>query len=140
MVIADTGLWVALGHRRDRYHQLARRFVDSLTEPLVTTWPVVTETCYFLLSREGTIGPVTFVQSLAAGATELFELSQRQHTLRLAELMDRYADQPMDLADASLVVLAEHLGHGRILTTDRRDFDVYRWGRGEAFKNLLLAG
>lgn len=140
MLIADTGLWVALGHRRDSHHRLARRIVDSLTEPLVTTWPVIAETCHFLLSREGTLGPVTFIQSLAAGASELFELSQRRHTVRLAELMDRYADLPMDLADASLVVLAEHLGHGRILTTDRRDFGVYRWGRGEAFHNLLFEG
>jgi hypothetical protein len=33
----------------------------------------------------------------------------------------------MDFADASLVLLAEHLGHGRILSTDRRDFHTYRW-------------
>jgi hypothetical protein len=41
--------------------------------------------------------------------------------------MTAYADLPMDLADASLVILAEHLGHGRILSTDKRDFHTYRW-------------
>jgi predicted nucleic acid-binding protein len=45
---------------------------------------------------------------------------------RVQELLERYNDLPMDLADASLVVLAEHLGHGRILTCDRRDFLTYR--------------
>jgi uncharacterized protein len=44
----------------------------------------------------------------------------------------------MDLADASLVALADYLGHGRILTVDRRDFSVYRWGNSQPFENLLL--
>jgi predicted nucleic acid-binding protein len=43
----------------------------------------------------------------------------------------------MDLADASLVLLAEHLGHGRILSTDQRDFGAYRWKNHEPFHNLL---
>lgn len=52
-------------------------------------------------------------------------------------LMKKYSDLPMDLADASLVVVAEHLKHGRILTTDQRDFQVYRWGESQIFNNLL---
>jgi uncharacterized protein len=56
----------------------------------------------------------------------------------MANLIERYADLPMDLADASLVVLAENLGHGRILTVDRRDFSVYRWQNDRPFENLLL--
>jgi len=43
----------------------------------------------------------------------------------------------MDLADASLVVLAESLGHGRILTTDQRDFHTYRWKTRRPFESLL---
>jgi uncharacterized protein len=42
------------------------------------------------------------------------------------ELLENYADLPMDMADASLVALAEHLGHGRILSSDRRNFNIYR--------------
>jgi predicted nucleic acid-binding protein len=45
----------------------------------------------------------------------------------MIELLENYAGLPMDMADASLVILAEHLGYGRILTSDRRDFNVYRW-------------
>jgi len=45
---------------------------------------------------------------------------------------------PMDLADASLVILAEHLGHGRILSTDQRDFRTYRWKQHRPFENLLI--
>jgi len=53
-------------------------------------------------------------------------------------LMQKYRDLPMDLADASLIVLAEHLGHGRILSTDLRDFNIYRWNNQNPFENLLL--
>ena len=52
--------------------------------------------------------------------------------------MKKYADLPMDLADASLVILAEHLGHGRIFSTDQRDFRTYRFKQHEPFQNLLL--
>ena len=51
--------------------------------------------------------------------------------------MTQYADLPMDFADASLVVLAEHLGHGRIVSTDKRDFGAYRWKNRQPFQNLL---
>ena len=54
--------------------------------------------------------------------------------------MERYASLPMDLADGSLVLLAEHLGHGRILTTDERDFGAYRFKSREPFCNLLADG
>lgn len=67
----------------------------------------------------------------------MFELTAA-HLDRIAELMSKYADLPMDLADASLVLLAEHLGHGRILSTDRRDFCTYRWKNHHPFNNLLL--
>lgn len=53
--------------------------------------------------------------------------------------MSRYGDLPMDLADASLVLLAEDLGHGRILSTDQRDFRTYRWKQRQPFENLLLS-
>jgi predicted nucleic acid-binding protein len=55
-----------------------------------------------------------------------------------AALMRRYRDLPMDLADASLVILAEQLGEGRILSTDLRDFAGYRWKNTRPFTNLLL--
>lgn len=54
--------------------------------------------------------------------------------------MRRYRDLPMDLADASLVVLAEEIGTGRILSTDQRDFGAYRWQDQQPFENLLVPG
>jgi len=58
--------------------------------------------------------------------------------MRMVYLMRRYSNLPMDLADASLVLLAEQLGEGRILSTDRRYFSGYRWKNTHPFTNLLL--
>lgn len=137
MIIADTGFWLALANRRDKYHTLARSRLGELNEPLISTWPVITETCHLLLHRLGDQAQQAFMRSYDAGAFEVFDLS-RDHASRIAELMDKYAGLPMDLADASLVILAEHLGHGRVLSTDQRDFGVYRWKQHKPFKNLLL--
>lgn len=82
---------------------------------------MVTETCCLLLDRLGFASMQTYIYSLAGGAFDIFDL-RREDAPRIVDLMAKYADPPMDLADASLVLLAEHLGHGRILSTDKRDF------------------
>ena len=69
-------------------------------------------------------------------AFEIFEI-EKQHKSRITELMQQYSDLPMDFADASMVLLAEQLGHGRILSTDCRDFHTYRWKNNKPFQNLL---
>ncbi len=137
MILADTGFWLALGNRRDRHHQRARDCLSRLDEPLITTWPVMTETCHLLLTRLGGAAQTRFIDSFARGAFEVHPLAATDAP-RLSQLMTQYADLPMDLADASLVILAEHLGHGRILSTDERDFQTYRWKRRHPFENLLV--
>jgi len=137
MVIADTGFWLALANRRDQHHEAAKQALDQLSEPLITTWPVMTETCHLLLFRLGNMAQERFVASFRDGAFRAFSL-QSEHAPRIADLMQRYRNLPMDLADASLVILAEDLGDGRIFSTDRRDFDAYRWKQREPFENLLF--
>ena len=137
-VIADTGFWVAIGARNDQFHDRAIRVARSLTLDPVTTWPVVTETTYLLQRMQGTQAVDIFLQGLEQSGTEIFQL-QTGHLGRIRQLMNKYTDLPMDLADASLVVLAEALGHGRILSTDQRDFHAYRWKNHHPFENLLLA-
>jgi uncharacterized protein len=136
VIIADTGFWLALANRRDRHHQPARKALEDLSEELVTTWPVLTETCHLLATRIGPDAVIRFVRSARDGAFETFALDA-SHFPRIEVLMDKYRDLPMDLADASLVVLAEELGSGRILSTDRRDFRTYRWKNRKPFRNLL---
>jgi uncharacterized protein len=137
MILADTGFFMALGNNGDRYHAGAIQVTSTLREPLITTYPVITETSYLLARDAGLAVQFEFLTEVANGTFPVFDL-QRQHLSRMVELMRRYANLPMDLADASLVVLAEHLGHGRILTCDRRDFNIYRWNNNNSFENLLI--
>ena len=137
MIIADTGFWVALLFRRDRHHAAAVRAHAAWQGQLITTWPVLTETCHLLGRHVDPDAPAALLEQAGRGFT-LWELPTAAG-LHAATLMRRYQGQPMDLADASLVLLAEHLGSGRILSTDRRDFDAYRWNQRLPFENLLLA-
>jgi predicted nucleic acid-binding protein len=137
MVIADTGYFLALANRRDRHHERAREKSRELSESLVTTWPVLTETCHLLLARLSVVAQLRFIDAVARGAVEVFSLEAADFP-RVRELMEAYQELPMDLADASLVILAERLGHGRILSTDERDFRTYRFKRHKPFENLLL--
>ncbi|MBI2340264.1 MAG: PIN domain-containing protein [Deltaproteobacteria bacterium] len=138
MVIADTGFWLALANSNDQHHERAKKILPRLDEPLVTTWPVVTETCHLLLHRLGFDSQLAFVKSYNDNAFAVFALTEKEGP-KIYRLMKKYCDLPMDLADASLVILAEHLGHGRILSTDQRDFKTYRFKNHRPFKNLLFA-
>ena len=106
-------------------------------EYLITTCAVMAETCHLLLRGLGQSAQQRFMDDYRLGGFRVFELRE-EHAARVTELMAKYGDLPMDLADASLVVLAETLGHGRILSTDRRDFQAYRWKNTHPFENLLL--
>ena len=136
MIIADTGFWLALADQQDTHHQAAKQKLREIDERLITTWCVVTETCYLLLKRKGVLAQSKFMESLANGAFETFNLKP-DHAQKTAQLIQKYGNLPMDLADASLVILAEELGHGRILSVDYRDFNTYRWKNTQPFQNLL---
>ncbi|MCC5656206.1 PIN domain-containing protein [Nostoc sp. XA010] len=137
MIIVDTGFWLALIDKKDTHHERAKQALKQYNEPLITTWSVVTETCYLLLTRKGVDAEIIFLNSLQQELFTIFNL-ELYHTARIIELMKKYADLPMDLADASLVILAEHLGHGRIFSVDQRDFNTYRWKQNYPFENLLF--
>lgn len=137
MIIADTGFFVALLVRSDKHHHAAvaagRRHAK---EPLITTWPVLTETTHLMQRIGGPAASTALLASIEAGAAQLFELTI-SHLGRVRVLMEKYRDLPMDLADASLVLCAEETGSGRIFSTDTRDFGTYRWKQRKPFKNLL---
>lgn len=137
MIIADTGFWLALANRKDRHHAVAMERLREINEPLITTWPVITEASFLLLTRLGAFAQLQFFRSFLDGAFEVFEIPGASYA-RILALMKKYQALPMDLADASLVILAEEAGEGRILSTDARDFKAYRWKDRKPFKNILL--
>jgi len=137
MIPTDSGFWIAMGDQRDTDHAAARVAMSRwAAEGFVTTWPVITEVSHVLRQRAGLRPVLDFMDRVSRGGLVVSELS-RLSVARMSALMHRYHDQPMDLADASLVVLAELLGESRILSTDRRDFEIYRWGSTHSFANLL---
>lgn len=140
MIIVDSGFWFGLFDRGDSNHLICKNFLMQCTEPLITTFPVLTEALHLLIRRKYvhlTFELLNLLQQLQQrGDFSVFSL-QDKHLVRLGELMKQYSDLPMDLADASLVLLAEEIGHGRIISTDRRDFHTYRWKNHYPFTNLL---
>ncbi len=123
MILCDTGIIVAAIHQDDTYHRRAVGTLIDIRESLVTSWPCMTEAMY-LLGRVGPHAQEVLRRQIEAGLFTLVEPS-RGDILRMCALMRRYADAPMDFADASLVVAAETLGITRILTLDRH-FYAYR--------------
>lgn len=135
MILVDTGPLVALFDPRDDAHQEARRRLANIREPLVTTIPVLTEV--FHLLDPGSRGAVAVQEFIEAGGVSVWFLLAAALS-RAFELMRRYADHPMDLADASLVVAAEHLKTTRVFTLDRADFLTYRARIGRTRRAFTL--
>lgn len=136
MIAVDAGFLYALLDKRDAWHERAKAAAPTVQEGWVTTWPVLTEATHLMTRRLGTRFAQALMDEVADGGVVAWDIPQEQVT-RIPAMMQRYASLPMDLADASLVLLAEHLGHGRILTTDQRDFGSYRWKSRKPFQNLL---
>ena len=136
MIAVDTGCFVALADKGDRWHGRAVACLSTQSEGWVTTWPVLAEACHVLSRRLDPRYAAWLMDDVAEGSLAVWSPAAAQFT-RIPTLLRQYASLPMDLADASLVLLAEHLGHGRILSTDERDFGAYRWKRTKPFNNLL---
>lgn len=123
MILMDTGPFVALFDPRDDAHAQARALLAAVREPLVTTVPVLTEA--FHLLDPATQGAAALRSFLGRAGVRTWFLTEPS-LARALELMKRYADRPMDLADASLVAAAEALRTTTIFTIDRDDFQTYR--------------
>ncbi len=120
--IADTGFLVAFGNRRDRFHEWAVEIAGRVTEPLLTCEAVLAETAFHL-------GSVSLVLAFVREGLVRLGFEAGPHLPRLAELAIRYADRRPDLADLCLIRMSELYPRYPVITTDRKDFLVYRRGR-----------
>jgi predicted nucleic acid-binding protein len=119
----DAGPLVALVDADDQFHKKCVATLKGLREPLVTVWPPVTEAMYLLGDLPK--AQEALWEMLARGVLRLLPLDVAD-VPRIRELMSKYADRPMDLADAALVRVAEREGIRNFFTVDRKDFKVYR--------------
>jgi len=123
MILIDAGPLVALISADDRHHASCRATLARIAEPIVTVWPAFTEAMYLLRGPRRAQGVLW--QMVLREAITFLPLTIDDGP-RMRELMDKYRDLPMDLADAALVRVAEREKITRIFTLDRRDFTLYR--------------
>lgn len=114
---------MALIHADDRHHASCREALEQIREPLAIVWPVITEAMYLLDFSSRAQGALW--RLLERVAVKILPLDAGD-VPRMRELMRKYHDLPMDLADAALVRAAERERISRVFTIDRRDFEVYR--------------
>jgi predicted nucleic acid-binding protein len=118
--------------RSDNDHRRVKRFLEDFREVLVTTWPVLAEVCHFLPGRS----QIRLLRWAAAGGLSVVELAETA-LAEIADWKEKYRDLPMDLADASLLWVAEQTGITEVLTIDLRGFSVYRLANGKALASVL---
>jgi uncharacterized protein len=124
LTLTDAGPLVALIDADEADHEVCALALGQLDLPLVTTWPAFTEAMYLLARAGGPAGRRALWTLVLSGRLHIADLD-RPVLERAAALMDKYADRPMDLADATLVALAETRGQRRIFTLDDH-FRIYR--------------
>ncbi len=135
MNLVDSGVLIALLDRDDPNHNRCLNATQLLpNQPMLTTWCCFTEAMYFLGKIDGHHAQAKLWEWVFSEDLELHSLSTFEIS-RMSELMKKYADTPMDLADASLMVVAEARNIQQILTLDS-DFYVYRKADGTALQCL----
>ncbi len=123
MTLIDTGPLVALFDADDQWHQPCVAAIQLINDRLITVWPVLSEAIYML--RKIYDGQDKIWESVERTPIHIAPLGA-DDVPRIRELMRKYRDLPMDLADAALVRVAERERIRRIFTVDRRDFEIYR--------------
>jgi predicted nucleic acid-binding protein len=137
VILVDTGPFVALFDPKDASHRRCREVLKTFREPLVTTVPVLTE-AFHMLSPNST-GADRLRDFIARGGATVWSFDAA-NLQRAFALMEQYADHPMDLADASLIVAAEALATTKVFTIDRQDFQTYRIRRGHRAVKVEILG
>ena len=136
-VLVDTGFLVALFDRTDSLHESAKEVLKSTLRPrgtdLATVWPTIVETCFFLDAR----GKIALLEWIRRGAIRLRQI-ETQDLSTISGIVEKYADQKIDLADACIIWLSGIERTNRVLTTDRRDFQILRTPSGSQFDRIWV--
>lgn len=132
-VLLDTGPLVALLSKDDAFHDRARQLFGETAPPFRCCEAVIAEAC-FLLRKVHASGPAEVARLAQRGLFEI-AISAADHWTNIEQLLKKYANRRISLADASLIRCAEIHDEGRIATFDS-DFRVYTWGRTKRFDIL----
>ena len=130
-VLIDTGPLVAISAKSDAHHTSCLEALRHLEAPLLTCWPVITESAWLLRHYPQAVQKL--LRSVTTGFLELLPLSAAD-VKGIVEILQKYADLKPQLADAAIVHLADREGLETIFTLDKRDFAVYRSGKNRRFR------
>lgn len=138
LVLLDAGPAIAWLDANDPQHPMVREKMGNLVGKLITTGAVVTEVMFYIQeAREGASRLTHWLRKMRVDIVDCFTGDELQAAARH---MERYADVPMDYADATLVACADKLNCGEIVTLDLRGFRTYRYRRNKRFHLLLQDG
>ncbi len=129
-LIVDSGPLIALFDKRDIHHKRVLEHIKKQKEIFVTTWMVITEVAYMLEFNQQI--KANFLKWIDVGGLELIPIEQ-DDLGRIIELTETYSDIPIDLADASLIIISEKLHTQRILSIDS-GFNIFR----NRYKHFLI--
>ena len=131
-ILIDAGPLIALFDSSDKHHSGVRAFLKKNPYRFVSTIAVFTEVSHMLDFNSGVLRD--FYEWVMYKGIIIGDINQND-MLRLLELTDKYADVPMDFADATLVITAEKTGIRQIISLDK-DFYIYRLPGKEQIKNV----
>ncbi len=131
--LIDAGPLIALFDKDDQFHEKVKEFLKTFHGHLITTWPVLTEVTHLLDFNVNV--QIDFLKWIQREAVKIVNLDNI-HLARIIELTEKYSDVPMDLADASLMVIAENEKIKNIITIDS-DYHIYRTNKKLKLTNLL---
>ena len=132
MLLCDTSGLIAYFDASDGYHADVSAAIDEEPGPFAVSPYVLAEVGYLLATRRGVREELLAVRELSGGAWELPAFDSGD-VRQAADIVERYADQNIGLADASLVILAARYRTDRLLTLDHRHFRVIRTASGKPF-------
>ena len=133
-IVVDSGPIIALFDLGDPYHERAKQFVRGSQRTLISTIAVLTEAMYVL--QRNLTARKNLLDWVQRGAVALRDPTVSDFP-RIAELLEKYADLPMDFTDAVVVALCERLGTNRVASVDR-DFSIYRFKGRTKFVNVFF--
>lgn len=134
--LIDSGPIIALFDKSDSYHKQVLEFVKTFRGEFVTSWAVITEVSHML--DFDLRAQIDFLKWVELGGVNLYDIPQSE-IANIRKMMERYLNVPMDLADASLMYIANKENIKDIVSIDN-DFYIYRTLKKQNLHNLLMQG
>lgn len=131
--LIDSGPLIALFDRGDKYHKKCLEFIKTYNGELVASWSVITEVSHMLDFNLQV--QIDFLKWIELGGIKIYDISQND-IVNIRVMMEKYIDIPMDLADATLMYIANKENIKDIVSIDS-DFDIYRTLKKQNLNNVL---